>query len=166
MGKFIPLYIWMIITLLVGTVVYYLASLGLATMVYNLDITHITQIIAFIAIVSNLTIGFLAWKHATQPDAWHKKRVRKWLRGVWFYATQVFLWGILGTVCGSMFLFYSSFGGSANLASFTLATLAPHLLPPLGIVFSTTALGVASALFLSNQLFWFSALSGVDGGDE
>jgi uncharacterized membrane protein len=42
-----------------------------------------------------------------------------------------------------------------------MATLAPHLLPPLGIVFSTTGLGVASALFLSNQLFWYSALSGV-----
>lgn len=160
MGNFRPFYIWFVLTCVVGAIVAWLASKGYANLVYTLDVTHITQVIATIALISNFTVGFVAWKFATDRVLWNNKRARKWLKGVWFYSQQCFLWGILGTVSGSLILFYTSFNTSSPVA-LTLATLAPHLLPPLGIVFSATMLAIAAVILLTNQIFWFNALSNV-----
>lgn len=160
MGKYRALFVWWLITLAVASVCYWLNTKNVPMLIYTVDITHITQVILAVILIANFWLGYVAWSVAR--GTWDSLRAIKHTQGLWFYSNQMFLWGILGTVSGSMFLFYNSFGSIAKIANADFSTMITNVLPPLGIIFSTTALGIAGAIILSNQLFWFTSLSGIE----
>lgn len=160
MQTYKPFFAWWVITCLVGTLIYWLSTIGAPMLIYKIDVTHVTQGIAAVAFVANLWIGFLAWRVARND--WTSKRIWKHMNGIWFHCTQLFILGIIGTVCGAMYLFYSAFGSITNIAAASFQMLASNMLPPLGIVFSTTALAASAVFILSEQLFILAALSNIE----
>lgn len=156
-----PLYIWWIITLIMATLAFWLGYNGTLEHIYVSDITHLTQLMAFLLIIGNLRIGWLAWKFS--KNDYSLPKIRKHVDEWWFVSEQLMGLGILGTVCGLIFLFYSTFSGlPTDITSEVISEILPKIIGPMGTIFYTTAVGLATSLFLKIQLLLFTSYSGID----
>lgn len=168
-GNYKSLFVWWIVTLLLATAAYWIGYQGLYQIIFKADITHISQLVAIFIVIGNFRIGWFAWMWGHQNDysygdtAKFVARVRKHLDEWWFVSETSMGFGILGTVCGFIYLIYSAFG---DLAGGVTPDVVSHLLPkivsPMGTIFFTTAAGVTGALILKIQLFLFTSVSGID----
>lgn len=178
MGRYGSFYVWTFITALLFTGMYWLYESGFALSIWEADITHLTQVIAILALIGNFRIGYLTFRFG---KLWNKlhigsqlnlklydiKQMRKNIDEWWFVSTIFMYIGILGTSIGAYYM------GKANFAVFAQAhgghftseqafDLLAKVYPAVSTVFSVTGAGVFATILLMVQLFLFTSLSGIE----
>ena len=171
MGQARALFIWWFNTIIIALLGWFMWKSGVAVRIYNGDISHLTQVIALLLLVSNFWLGWITWGHMrfvnslkglnhenfTPRKQWSSiTELMNKIDVLWYISDTFLALGILGSVIGTSYLF-SNIGGLTGDVSSILQKLGS----PLGTLLFTTGSGVASGIILKTQLVIFQFITGL-----
>jgi len=163
--SFVPFYIWWVQISLMAVAAYWAFYNGIFTLVYQSDVSHITQVIAVFLLIGVARIGWLSYKFGKlnayfAEDAGTygnmRKHIEEWNEG----STMFMMGGLLGTIVGFGHLAFGVLG-STNFENVDPAQVISSLLTPFGTVFFSAGVGVLSALIMKIQTMLFLSFSGI-----
>jgi hypothetical protein len=152
--KYKKFFFWWISILLIATGLFWAQHFGLIIKIWNDDHIKITSIISLIFLISNILLGYTAYKIA-DPEyvSQNKEKVLKKLNGFWFVSEQLMALGMLGTVIGLIYMLASNFVGQDLQNANYMQELLGSMWKSMGLALYANAVGLITSIILKVQVF-------------
>lgn len=148
------LILWWVSVLMVSTFVFWAYYFGLVHTVWVSDPTKITSIIVAVFTVTNLVLGWLAFK-ASDPFfvSTRRKTLEKITDYCWFISEQLMALGMLGTVIGLIHMLQNN--AISNLHDMkNVQSMLGSMWSAMGLALYTNAVGLTFSIILKLQVYF------------
>lgn len=150
---------WWVSILLIGTGIFWANYFGVIQTIWLNDSTKLASVAAVVFVISNLALGWAAWKTTTIYSTSHTyqvahKQVRKITDYCWFLSEMLMAIGMLGTVIGliHMLEINAQAGGTVD------PSMIAGMWKAMGLALYTNAVGLVGSIVLKFQ----TSIIGVD----
>lgn len=147
--------LWWVSVLLVSTFVFWAYYFGLINTIWVSDTTKITSIIAVLFTITNLVLGWLAYK-ASDPFFVSTRRplLEKITDYCWFISEQIMALGMLGTVIGLIHMLEGNVIGSNLNDMSNVQKMLGSMWSAMGLALYTNAVGLLFSIILKMQVYF------------
>lgn len=145
---------WWVSVLLVATSIFWANYFGLVNTIWASDSTKITSVIVVLFTITNLALGWLAWK-ASDPIFMSTKRyiLEKITDYSWFMSEMLMALGMLGTVIGLIHML--EVNAISNIKdSNAIQGMLGGMWKAMGLALYTNAVGLLFSIILKFQVYF------------
>lgn len=145
---------WWVSILLVATSIFWSTYFGLVHTIWESDTTRITSVILALFTITNLALGWLAWK-ASDPIfmSTNRKILEKITDYSWFMSEMLMALGMFGTVIGLIHMLEANTVSNAQDASAVQGMLG-GMWKAMGLALYTNAVGLLFSIILKFQVYF------------
>lgn len=145
---------WWVSILLVATSIFWSTYFGLVHAIWESDTTRITSVILALFTITNLALGWLAWK-ASDPIfmSTNRKILEKITDYSWFMSEMLMALGMFGTVIGLIHMLEANTVSNAQDASAVQGMLG-GMWKAMGLALYTNAVGLLFSIILKFQVYF------------
>jgi hypothetical protein len=145
---------WWVSVLLVATSIFWANYFGLVNTIWASDSTKITSIILVLFTITNLALGWLAWK-ASDPIFMSTKRyiLEKITDYSWFMSEMLMALGMFGTVVGLIHMLEVNAVSDIKDSS-AIQGMLGGMWKAMGLALYTNAVGLLFSIILKFQVYF------------
>lgn len=145
---------WWVSVLLVATSLFWANYFGVIQTVWESDTTRITSVIASLFLVTNLALGWLAWK-ASDPFfvSGHHHILKKITDYSWFMSEMLMALGMFGTVIGLIHMLEMNTANDITDNN-AIQGMLGGMWKAMGLALYANAVGLISSIVLKFQVYF------------
>lgn len=145
---------WWVSVLLVATSLFWANYFGVVKTIWDSDITYITTIILSLFTITNLALGWLAWK-ASDPFFMSANRniLEKITDYSWFMSEMLMALGMFGTVVGLIHMLQINTISNAQDGT-AIQGMLSGMWKAMGLALYTNAVGLLFSIVLKFQVYF------------
>lgn len=145
---------WWVSVLLVATSIFWANYFGVVETIWNSDSTRITSIILVLFTITNLVLGWLAWK-ASDPFfvSVHRKILEKITDYSWFMSEMLMALGMFGTVVGLIHMLEINTVNNLKDSN-AIQGMLGGMWKAMGLALYTNAVGLLFSIILKFQVYF------------
>ena len=145
---------WWVSILLVETSIFWATYFGLVHTIWESDTTRITSVILALFTITNLALGWLAWK-ASDPIfmSTNRKILEKITDYSWFMSEMLMALGMFGTVIGLIHMLEANTVSNAQDTN-AIQGMLGGMWKAMGLALYTNAVGLLFSIILKFQVYF------------